>query len=47
MKKLLILLIPILFTLAGGAAIQIKRAQERIETVCNALISKTEQEVVA
>ncbi len=46
MKKLLILLIPILFTLAGCAAIQVKRAQERIEAVCNSLMGKSEQEVI-
>lgn len=46
MKKLLIILIPILLTLTGCAAIQVKRAQERIETVCNSLMGRTEQEVI-
>lgn len=46
MKRLLFLLIPILLTLTGCAAIQVKKAQERIESVCNSLMGKTEQEVI-
>lgn len=46
MKKLLFLLIPVLLALTGCAAIQVKKAQERIESVCNSLMGRTEQEVI-
>lgn len=46
MKRFLFLLIPILLTLTGCAAIQVKQAKERIELVCNSLMGRTEQEVI-
>lgn len=46
MKKLLIILFPVLLTLVGCAAWQVKKAKERIATSCESLMGHSEEDVI-